>query len=147
MQVGNIVFLSEFRVTRPVVGHLCAARNAVGVYGIRMHQLMLGARMKVKQLVFINEFSGDPPVGGSPVRCVQRSGSAWNTNASIHAWGARMQVKQLVFLSGFAGDPPSGGSPGRRAQHSGNVWNTNAPTHVGAQSASEASDFRQRVFG
>ena len=107
-------FSTSFRVSRPLVGHLCAARSAVEVYGIRMHQLMFGLRMDVKQLFFLNEFSGDPPSGGSPVRCAQRSGSVWNTNAPTYV-GAQNAIEKKCFPQRVSGDPPGGGSPVRCA--------------------------------
>ena len=38
-------------------------------YGARLHQLMLRPRTPTFQLAFLDQYSGDPPAGGSPAWC------------------------------------------------------------------------------
>ena len=49
-----------------------------------MRRLMLRPRMQVKQLVFLNQFSGDPPLRGSSGVLVRRMENVLGGNASPH---------------------------------------------------------------
>ena len=64
----------------------------------------------MKELVFINQFSGDPPLRGLP-GVLAPHGTRIDP---IHRLMLRpgMQVKQLVLPNQFSGDPPLRGSPG-----------------------------------
>ena len=98
---NNSLFSTNFRVTRPPASHLRGARFAGEAHGIQMHQLMSRPKLQVKPFVFLNQFSGDPPAGGSPARCALRGGRAWNANAPTHVEAQNAsettRVSQPVF--------------------------------------------------
>ena len=80
-----------------------------------MHRLMLRPRTQVKHFVFLDQFSGDPPLRGSPGVLAPHGTRIEPMHRLMLR--PRMQVKQLVFLNQFSGDPPLRGSPGVLAPH------------------------------
>ena len=49
--------------------------------------------MQVKQLIFLNQFSGDPPGGGSPARGALHEVIVWSTIAPARG-SPEIEVKQ-----------------------------------------------------
>ena len=81
-----------------------------------MHKLMVTPRMLVKQFVFHNQFSGDPPLVGHLCGAGNRRNS-YGVGMHQLMVTPRMLVKQFVFHNQFSGDPPPGGSPSFRVTH------------------------------
>ena len=53
------------------------------VVALAVKRFVLKPRIPISQFVFLNQFSGDPPAGGSPARRATQ-GIAWSATAPTH---------------------------------------------------------------